>query len=117
MDEDNLPEVFVCEECNEVFEGIFDYIVHKGDEISIPINIGGGIALDFWTIMQEVYYMIEDTNYDEALDVLESIAATIYASSTGVLRKELEEALVESFVSNLDDKLKEFLDEQTNNDK
>jgi hypothetical protein len=108
MDDDDL---FICDECDEVFDNIFDLLVHTGVDVSVPIKITDGIALDLWTILQEVYYMVDDGEYEKVKQILVSVAATLYASSKGVLRQDLEDALVRSFVDNLDDTLKELLDE------
>jgi DNA-binding FrmR family transcriptional regulator len=115
--EDDKELVFICEECDEIFENIFDYAVHKDSDVPVLASIGDGVVLNFWPIIEDLYFMLEDDNDTERVkEVLQALGATIYAAANGVLRKELEETLVQSFVENLDDTLKELLDEQADND-
>ena len=112
---DDKPD-FVCDECGVVLSSIYDFVVHAEVLPEVLLQLGRNVSLNLWSVLEETYFLIDEGKTQEAKDILQSVGVTLYSLKTGLLHEQLDELIVESSIENLDEKLKELLDEQTNND-
>jgi hypothetical protein len=113
---DDYPEDFVCQECGVVLSSVFDYLVHIEVTPEVLINLDERISLNLWSVFEEIYFLADEGKTEEVKALAESIGVTLYSLKTGVLKEQIDELIVENSIQNLDKKLKEFLDEQADND-
>lgn len=111
-----MTEDFICEDCNEKYESIFALIEHKEIDIQIPVRITNEISMDLWNIFRAINEMVHDEDYEAIKMVTDAIGTTLYSAAQGTLDDIVDEMYIEDSLENLDEKLKELLDEQTNND-
>jgi hypothetical protein len=107
---------FVCEDCGEILTNIFDFAEHNETVPHMTVHVGEGFMLDLWSLMEGIFMLSEEGRNEDIQETVEGIAAALYSSASGVLREQWEEAIVEVSLKNIDEQIKELLDDETNND-
>lgn len=113
---DGYPADFVCQECGVVLSSVFDYLVHIEVTPEVLINLDERISLNLWSVFEEIYFLADEGKTEDIKELAESVGVTLYSLKTGVLKEQIDELIVENSIQDLDEKLKEFLDEQTDDD-
>ena len=101
--------------CGTEFDNIFDAVNHLMDdeeEVFDPmVSLPNGYSLLLGSLLEELYRNAD--NPDRIKDITEMTYATLYASQNDLAQmKELvEEAIVKQHMVEIDDELKELLEE------
>jgi hypothetical protein len=103
--------------CGYEWKNLWDMLEHRQIKFMASLPLSANAAIDVFSILKELWNSIEEKRYEDTQAVLEGVAAAIYEAATGNFDRSYSEMLIDSFTENLDEKLKEFLDEQTDNDK
>ena len=101
--------------CGTEFDNIFDAVNHlmdDEDDVFDPIlKLPNGYSLLLGSLLEELYRNADDPDYIK--DVTEMTYATLYAAQNDVTQmKELvEEAIIKKHMVDIDEELKELLEE------
>lgn len=101
--------------CGTEFDNIFDAVNHLMDDeedVFDPIlKLPNGYSLMLGSLLEELYHSADDA--DRIRDITEMTYATLYAAQTDLTQmKELvEEAIIKQHMVDIDDELKELLEE------
>jgi len=110
-----LIEIPQCKVCGTEFDNIFDAINHlmdDEDDVFDPVlKLPNGYSLLLGSLLEELYRHADDPAHIK--DVTEMTYATLYAAQNDVVQmKELvEEAIIKQHMVDIDDELKELLEE------
>lgn len=110
-----MIEIPQCKICGTNFDNIFDAVNHlmdDEDEIFDPVlKLPNGYSLLLGSLLEELYRHADEP--DVIKDITEMTYATLYAAQTDVTQmKELvEEAIIKQHMVDIDDELKELLEE------
>ena len=115
---DNIP---ACDVCGQKFDNIFDatdHLVEDGGEQRFDprVKLPGGYSLMLGSLLRELFYHADDP--DTVKRMTEMTYATLYAAEndTSEMKYIVEESIVRSHMSRLDEELKEILDGEDKND-
>jgi hypothetical protein len=103
--------------CGYEWVNIWDMLRHRDSNFMATLPLSAKAAIDLFGTLEQLWGLIEDKEYEEAQGALEGIAAAIYEAATGHFDESYSEMLIDKFTEDMDEKLKEFLDEQADNDK
>lgn len=115
-DHEDTEDIDVCS-CGYEWQNLWDMLEHRQIRFMASLPLSANAAIDVFSVLKELWNAIKEERYEDAQAVLEGVAAAIYEAATGNFDKSYSEMLIDSFTENLDEKLKEFLDEQADNDK
>lgn len=110
-----MIEIPQCKVCGTNFDNIFDAVNHlmdDEDEVFDPVlKLPNGYSLLLGSLLEELYRHADEP--DVIKDITEMTYATLYAAQTDVTQmKELvEEAIIKQHMVDIDDELKELLEE------
>jgi hypothetical protein len=113
---EDTEDEMICS-CGYEWKNIWDMLRHRDSNFMATLPLSAKAAIDLFGTLEQLWLLIDDGDYEESKEALEGIAAAIYESATGNFDKSYGEMLIDKFTENLDEKLKEFLDEQSDNDK
>ena len=108
---EDTDDLDICS-CGYEWQNIWDMMEHRNIEFSTQIHLSDHLALDLFYVLHQLWNMMDVGDYESVKGALQGIAAAIYTASTG----EIDEMMISSFTDNLDEKLRELLDDETNND-
>jgi hypothetical protein len=101
--------------CGTEFDNIFDAVNHLMDDeedvFDPMLKLPNGYSLMLGSLLEELYHSADDA--DRIRDITEMTYATLYAAQTDLTQmKELvEEAIIKQHMVDIDDELKELLEE------
>ncbi len=110
-----MIEIPQCKVCGTQFDNIFDAVNHlmeDDDDVFDPmLRLPNGYSLLLGSLLEEIYMHSDDPAFIK--DITEMTYATLYAAQTDVVQmKELvEEAIIKQHMFDIDDELKELLEE------
>jgi hypothetical protein len=113
---EDTDDQMICS-CGYEWENVWDMLRHREMHFMATLPLSAKAGIDLFGTLEQLWILIDDEEYEDAKASLEGIAAAIYEASTGNFDKSYSEMLIDNFTENMDEKLKELLDEQTNNDK
>jgi hypothetical protein len=110
-----------CDICGERFDNVFEMIDHLQEEEEPPFDptllLPNGYRLLVGTLLRLIY---EQSNKpSQVRKITEGAYMNLYLAETDqqAMRENIEDVLVEQFVSELDDELRELLKNDANDDK
>jgi hypothetical protein len=115
-DHEDTDDVMICS-CGYEWVNIWDMLRHRDSNFMATLPLSAKAAIDLFGTLEQLWTLINDEEYEEAKGALEGIAAAIYESATGNFDKSYSEMLIDRFTEDLDEKLKEFLDGEADNNK
>lgn len=85
---------------------------HKEIDVSIPVNITDEIVMDLWNVFKSISDMAQAKEFSQILMVTDAIGTTLYSAAAGNLDEIVEEMYIEDSIKDLDQKLKELLEDE-----
>ena len=110
-----MIEIPQCKVCGTQFDNIFDAVNHlmeDDDDVFDPmLKLPNGYSLLLGSLLEELYMNADNPTFIK--DITEMTYATLYAAQTDVVQmKELvEEAIIKQHMVDIDEELKELLQE------
>jgi hypothetical protein len=101
--------------CGTEFDNIFDAVNHlmdDEDDVFDPmLKLPNGYSLMLGSLLEELYHSADDA--DRIRDITEMTYATLYAAQTDLpqMKELVEEAIIKQHMVDIDDELKELLEE------
>lgn len=113
---EDTDDEMVCS-CGYEWANIWEMLRHRNTDFMATLPLSAKAAIDLFGTLEQLWILINNEDYEEAKGALEGIAAAIYEAATGNFDASYSEMLIDKFTEDMDEKLKELLDEQTDNDK
>ena len=110
-----MIEIPQCKVCGTQFDNIFEAVSHlteDDDEIFEPVyQLPSGYALMLGSLLEELYHNADKP--DIVRNVTEITYATLYAAQSDVVKMKdlVQEAIINQHMSEIDEELKELLEE------
>lgn len=113
---EDTDDEMVCS-CGYEWTNIWDMLRHRDTRFMATLPLSAKSAFDLFGTLEQLWILIDNKEYEEAKSALEGISAAIYEAATGNFEQSYSDMIIDKFTEDMDEKLKEFLDEQADNDK
>ena len=100
---------FRCEYDDFKTSNLFEYMEHQGIEFDWMVRLSPGYSLNLFTFLNELCFFMEDDNYEEVWNHLQSVVLLMINACSEDFEQFVQEAEVVTGTKDMFDQLDKFL--------